>query len=55
MEVSIGGPDDFHSAGTFGHKLYALAEGGTLLYPRADGALHPGAYASLGMGVENAR
>jgi hypothetical protein len=39
----------------FGHKLYALAEGGTLLYPKPDGALHPGAFASLGLGVDNAR
>jgi hypothetical protein len=39
----------------FGHKLYALAEGGTLLFPRPDGALHPGAFASLGLGVDNAR
>jgi hypothetical protein len=39
----------------FGHKLYALAEGGTLLFPRADGALRPGAFASLGLGVDNAR
>jgi len=39
----------------FGHKLYALAEGGTLLFPEADGALRPGAFASLGLGVDNAR
>jgi hypothetical protein len=39
----------------FGHKLYALAEGGTLLFPEADGALSPGAFASLGLGVDNAR
>ena len=39
----------------FGHKLYALAEGGTLLYPKPDGALRPGAYASMGLGVDNAR
>ncbi|MGZ3457478.1 MAG: hypothetical protein ACXU86_03125 [Archangium sp.] len=39
----------------FGHMLYALAEGGTLLYPKPDGALRPGAYASLGLGVDNAR
>lgn len=39
----------------FGHKLYALAEGGTLLYPTPDGTLRPGAYASLGLGVDNAR
>ncbi|KFA87682.1 hypothetical protein Q664_46195 [Archangium violaceum Cb vi76] len=39
----------------FGHELYALAEGGTLLFPEADGALRPGAFASLGLGVDNAR
>ncbi len=39
----------------FGHKLYALAEGGTLLYPKPDGELRPGAFASLGLGVDNAR
>jgi hypothetical protein len=33
----------------------ALAEGGTLLYPKPDGTLRPGAYASLGLGVDNAR
>ena len=27
----------------------------TLLYPKPDGALRPGAYASLGLGVDNAR
>jgi hypothetical protein len=39
----------------FGGKLYALAEGGTLLFPKADGTLRSGAYASLGLGVDNAR
>ncbi|QRK14239.1 hypothetical protein JQX13_38400 [Archangium violaceum] len=39
----------------FGHTLYALTEGGTLLFPNADGASRPGAYASLGLGVDNAR
>ena len=38
-----------------GDKLYALAEGGTPLFPEADGALRPGAFASLGLGVDNAR
>jgi hypothetical protein len=35
--------------------LYGLAEAGTLLYPAADGPLRPGAYASLGQGVDHAR
>ncbi|WP_239015214.1 hypothetical protein [Archangium violaceum] len=39
----------------FGHKLYVLAEGGTLLFAEADGALRPGAFASLGLGMDNAR
>ncbi|HYO73842.1 MAG TPA: hypothetical protein VEU33_48025 [Archangium sp.] len=39
----------------FGDKLYALAEGGTLLFPEEDGTLRLGAYASLGLGVDNAR
>jgi hypothetical protein len=39
----------------FGHKPYALAKAGTLLFPEADGALRPGAIASLGLGVDNAR
>lgn len=38
----------------FGGKLYALAQGGRLLYP-ADGTQRPGAYASLSLGVDNAR
>jgi hypothetical protein len=39
----------------FGHKLYGLAEGGTVLFPKPDGTLRPGAFASLGLGVDNAR
>ncbi|RKI16954.1 hypothetical protein D7Y15_11250 [Corallococcus sp. AB030] len=39
----------------FAGRLYALGQGGTLLFPEADGALRPGAYASLGVGVDNAR
>lgn len=38
-----------------GHKLYALAEGGTLLFAEGDGALRPDAFASRGLGVDNAR
>ncbi|WP_158502133.1 hypothetical protein [Vitiosangium sp. GDMCC 1.1324] len=32
-----------------------LAEDGTLLHPESDGTLRPGTYASLGLGVDNAR
>ncbi|WNG18261.1 hypothetical protein [Cystobacter fuscus] len=39
----------------FSGALYALAEGGTLLYLRADGVQRPDAYASLGLGVDHAR
>jgi hypothetical protein len=35
--------------------LYALAQGGTRLYPRADGTLLPVTFASLGLGVEHVR
>ncbi|NOJ83340.1 hypothetical protein, partial [Myxococcus xanthus] len=38
-----------------GGRLYALGQGGTLLYPTAEGPLRPGAFASLGMGVDNGR
>ncbi|NOK34698.1 hypothetical protein HMI49_15975 [Corallococcus exercitus] len=36
-------------------KLYALGTGGTLLFPTMEGALRPGAFASVGLGVDNAR
>lgn len=35
--------------------LYAVATGGTLLFPEGDGTLRPGAFASVGPGVDNAR
>jgi hypothetical protein len=38
-----------------GGRLYVLGTGGTLLFPQADGTLRPGAFASLGLGVDNAR
>ena len=38
-----------------GGKLYAMGTGGTLLFPGAEGALRPGAFASVGLGVDNAR
>ncbi|MFL5350284.1 MAG: hypothetical protein ACJ8AT_36375 [Hyalangium sp.] len=36
-------------------RLYALSTGGTLLYPEVDGTLRPGAFASFGLGVDDAR
>lgn len=38
-----------------GGKFYALGTGGTLLFPTAEGTLRPGAFASVGLGVDNAR
>ena len=38
-----------------GGKLYALGTGGTQLFPEAEGALRPGAFASGGLGVDPAR
>ena len=39
----------------FGGWLYALGQGGTLLFPGPDGMLRPGAFASVGLGVDHAR
>jgi len=39
----------------FGGWLYAVGQGGTLLFPTPDGALRPGAFASLGLGVDHVR
>ncbi|WP_164015114.1 hypothetical protein [Pyxidicoccus trucidator] len=36
-------------------KLYAVGTGGTLLFPEADGTPRPGAFASVGLGVDHAR
>ncbi|NOK16368.1 hypothetical protein HMI50_04920 [Corallococcus carmarthensis] len=36
-------------------KRYAVATGGTLLFLDVDGALRPGAFASVGLGADNAR
>jgi hypothetical protein len=36
-------------------RLYALGTGGTLLYPEVGGTLRPGAFASFGLGVDDAR
>ncbi|RKG56875.1 hypothetical protein D7X30_22350 [Corallococcus sp. AB011P] len=38
-----------------GGNLYALGQGGTLLFPTLEGTLRPGAFAALGLGVDNAR
>ncbi len=38
-----------------GGLLYALGTGGTLLFPEGDGTLRPGAFASVGLGVDHAR
>lgn len=38
-----------------GGTLYVMGTGGTLLFPAAEGALRPGAFASVGLGVDNAR
>ncbi|MDC0711750.1 hypothetical protein POL68_24995 [Stigmatella sp. ncwal1] len=38
-----------------GGKLYAVGQAGTLLFPTAEGTLRPGAFASVGLGVDNAR
>jgi hypothetical protein len=38
-----------------GGALYAVGQGGTLLFPTAEGTLRPGAFASVGLGVDHAR
>ncbi|RKH88383.1 hypothetical protein D7Y21_15125 [Corallococcus sp. AB045] len=38
-----------------GGKLYAVGQGGTVLYPEAEGTLRPGAFAAVGVGVDNVR
>nr|BDT38457.1 hypothetical protein MFMH1_81260 [Myxococcus sp. MH1] len=38
-----------------GGALYAMGTGGTLLFPTAEGTLRPGAFASVGLGVDHAR
>ncbi|RJS18362.1 hypothetical protein DRW03_24850 [Corallococcus sp. H22C18031201] len=39
----------------FAGKLYALARGGTLLFPSPGWELRPGSFVSMGLGVDNAR
>ncbi|RKG96456.1 hypothetical protein D7V97_35575, partial [Corallococcus sp. CA053C] len=38
-----------------GGTLYAVGQGGTLLFPTAEGSLRPGAFAAVGLGVDHAR
>ncbi len=38
-----------------GGGLYALGTGGTRLYPEVEGTFRPGAFASVGLGVDHAR
>ncbi|RKH21279.1 hypothetical protein D7V77_29620, partial [Corallococcus sp. CA041A] len=38
-----------------GGKLYAVGQGGTLLFPTPEGTLRPGAFAAVGLGVDNVR
>jgi hypothetical protein len=38
-----------------GGRLYALGTGGTLLFPAAEGTFLPAAFASVGLGVDDAR
>jgi len=38
-----------------GGRMFALGQGGTLLFPSSDGTLRPGAFAAVGMGVDNVR
>nr|WP_223643015.1 hypothetical protein [Corallococcus sp. EGB] len=38
-----------------GGKLYAMGTAGTLLFPEGEGSLRPSAFASVGLGVDNAR
>ncbi|QSQ11903.1 hypothetical protein [Myxococcus landrumensis] len=38
-----------------GGSLYAMGTGGTLLFPTTEGTLRPGAFASVGLGVDHVR
>ncbi len=38
-----------------GGRMYAVGQGGTQLFPTAEGPLRPGVFASVGMGVDNGR
>ncbi|RKH37748.1 hypothetical protein D7Y23_38920 [Corallococcus sp. AB050B] len=59
---SLGDPTAIHYPGPsqlrwrlLGGKLYAMGTAGTLMFPEGVGTLRPGAFASLGLGVDNAR
>jgi len=38
-----------------GGRLFAVGQGGTLLFPTKEGTLRPGAFVGVGLGVDNAR
>ncbi|TNV50765.1 hypothetical protein FH620_39120, partial [Corallococcus exiguus] len=38
-----------------GEWLYAVGQGGTLLFPTAEGTLRPGAFVAVGLGVDHVR
>jgi hypothetical protein len=54
--VWAGAPEGYSEARwRFGGWVYAVGQGGTPLFPSADGTSRPGAFASLGLGVDHAR
>lgn len=61
LAVGMGQPEARYLGGAelrwrfLGGRLYALGTGGTLLFPEGMGRLRPGAFASVGLGVDNAR
>ncbi|WP_241759103.1 hypothetical protein [Pyxidicoccus parkwayensis] len=61
LALGMGEPDPRYLASAevrwrfLGGRFYALCQGGTLLVPTAEGTLRTGAFASVGMGVDNAR
>ncbi|MBZ4374583.1 hypothetical protein NR800_25350 [Corallococcus interemptor] len=61
LAVGLGAPDARYLVSGearwrfLGGKLYALGQAGTLLFPTAEGSLRPGAFAAVGMGVDNVR
>ncbi|MGZ3458304.1 MAG: hypothetical protein ACXU86_07305 [Archangium sp.] len=61
LAVGMGQPGAHYLGGAevrwrlLGGRLYALGTGGTLLFPEGEGTLRPGDFASVGLGVDNAR